>query len=69
VIQLWALVAVHEQLEPVITEMLPLNGVDGTDWLSGDTVKLQPPAPWLMVTVWPATVIVPVRAVELAATV
>ena len=30
--------AVHGQLEPVVTAMLPLLPVDGTDTLVGDTV-------------------------------
>lgn len=38
VIQLTWLVPVHAQLDPVITEMLLLAPVDGTDTLSGDTV-------------------------------
>jgi hypothetical protein len=64
VIQLCGLVAVHAQLEPVITETAPLNGVDGTDWLSGDTEYVQLPTACVIVTVWPATLIVPVRALE-----
>jgi hypothetical protein len=38
VIQLSGLVAVHAQLDPVITETLPLMPVNGTDWLSGETL-------------------------------
>jgi hypothetical protein len=38
VIQLTVLVAVHAQLEPVVTAMLPLLPVEGTDALVGDTL-------------------------------
>jgi hypothetical protein len=38
VIQPTALVAVHAQLEPVMTRMLALLPVDGTDTFVGDTL-------------------------------
>jgi hypothetical protein len=38
VIQLTELWAVHAQRLPVTTEILPLNAVDGTDTLGGDTL-------------------------------
>jgi hypothetical protein len=71
VIQLTALVAVHAQLEPVVTATLPLLPVDGTDTLVGDTLYVQLLAACVTVTVCPAMVIVPVRAapVVFAATV
>ena len=52
------------QLDPVITETLPLRPVDSAFTLSGFTLKLQLPNAWLTVTVWPATAIVPVRAAD-----
>jgi hypothetical protein len=71
VIQAALLVAVHAQLDPVVTATLPLVPVDGAFTVVGDTVNEQLSAAWLTVTVWPAIVIVPVRAapVVLAATV
>jgi hypothetical protein len=56
------LVAVHAQLDPVVTAMLLLLPVDGTETFVGDTLYVQLPDAWETVTVWPATVIVPVRA-------
>ena len=38
VIQATALVAVHAQLEPVVTPMLLLSPVEGADTLVGDTL-------------------------------
>ena len=38
VIQLTALVAVHAQLEPVVTDTLALNPLDDADTVVGDTV-------------------------------
>ena len=70
VIQLTLLTDVHGQLDPVVTAMLLLLPVDGTDTLVGETLYVQLAAAWVMVTVWPATVRVPVRTapVEFAAT-
>ena len=71
VIQSTELVAVHVQLDPVMTDTLALmKPLNGTELLVGDTVKTQLLAAWLTVTVFPATAIVPVRAaaVEFAAT-
>jgi hypothetical protein len=61
VIQVALLVAVHAQPVVVVTDTLaaPPAAVGLAD--VGDAVKLQPAA-WLMVTVCPATVSVPVRA-------
>jgi hypothetical protein len=42
--------------------MLPLLPVEGTETLVGETLKLQLAAAWVIVTVCPATVSVPVRA-------
>jgi hypothetical protein len=61
VIQAALLVAVHAQLDPVVTAMLPLLPVEGTETLVGETLKLQLAAAWLNVTVFPATVRVPLR--------
>ena len=62
---------VHAQLDPVVTAMLPVLPVEGTDTVVGETLKLQLFAACEIATVWPATVRVPVRAapVVLAATV
>ena len=70
-IQLALLTAVQAQLDPVVTWSALLMPIDVTDTLNGDTVYVQLPAACVNVTVWPATVIVPVRApvVVLAATV
>ena len=38
VIQLTALVDVHGQLDPVVTAILPLLPVDGTDTVVGDAL-------------------------------
>jgi hypothetical protein len=38
VIQLTALVAVHGQLEPVVTATLPLVPVDGAEMVVGDAL-------------------------------
>jgi hypothetical protein len=38
VIQLTELVAVHAQLDPVVTAMLPLLPVEGTETLVGETL-------------------------------
>ena len=71
VIHCTLLTDVHAQLEPVVTTTLPLLPVDGTSMLVVERVAEQLLAAWLTVTIWPATVIVPVRAapVEFAATV
>jgi hypothetical protein len=61
VIQVALLVAVHVQPVVVVTPTLPGPPFDGTFADVGEAVKLQPSA-WLMVTVCPATVSVPVRA-------
>jgi hypothetical protein len=61
VIQLTELVAVQAQLEPVVTAMLALVPVEGTDTFVGDTLYVQLPVPCVMVTVRPATVSVPTR--------
>jgi hypothetical protein len=61
VIQLTELTAVHAQLEPVVTAMLELVPVEGTDTLVGDTLYVQLPVPCVTVTVRPATVSVPTR--------
>ena len=65
------LVAVHPQLDPVVTATLPVVPVAGAFTEVGDTVKVQLFAAWFTVTVCPATVIVPLREapVVLAATV
>ena len=71
VIQAALLTAVHAQLDPVVTETLPLVPVEGAFTAVGATLNVQLFAAWFTVTVWPAIVIVPVRAapVVLAATV
>jgi hypothetical protein len=71
VIQLSALVAVHAQLDPVVTATLPFMPVDAADTVVGETLNVQLFAACVTVTVCPATVMVPVREapVVLAATV
>ena len=71
VIQVTVLVAVHAQLDPVTTAMLPLLPVAGADIVVADTLYVQLFAAWVTVRVRPATVNVPDRGtpVELAATV
>jgi hypothetical protein len=68
VIQATELTGVHAQELPVITEMLLLSPVDGAATLVGDTLYVQLPVDWLMVTICPPTLIVPVRGVAVAAT-
>jgi hypothetical protein len=70
VIQAALLVAVHEQLVPVVTLNEPAPPVDGTDWLVEPNVKVQGAPDCVMVNVCPPIVIVPVRDefVVLAAT-
>jgi hypothetical protein len=60
------LFAVQVQPAPELTVVEPLPPPAGTDWLSGDTVKVQP-FPWETVTDWPATTSVPERAGPLSA--
>jgi hypothetical protein len=55
------LVDVHAQLDPVVTAMLPLLPVDGTETVVGDTLNVQLAAACVNVTVFPATLMVPVR--------
>ena len=62
VIHVALLVAVHVQPVAVVTLVLPVVAVDATLAVSGETVKLHGAA-WVTVTVCPATVSVPVRAV------
>jgi hypothetical protein len=71
VIHATVLAGVHAQLEPVVTAMLLLSPVDSAETLVGDTLYVQLSAAWVTVTVWPPTVMVPVRAlaVPFAATV
>ena len=63
-------VAVQVQPLVVVTAMVPLPPVAGIVWVVGETVKVHA-APSFTVTVWPATVNVPVRGEddEFAATV
>jgi hypothetical protein len=55
------LVDVHAQLDPVVTAMLPLLPVEGTETAVGATLKLQLAAACVKVTVLPATLSVPLR--------
>ena len=56
------LVAVHVQPPAVVTVvLLTLAGAPGVS-VAGDTAKVQGTPAWVTVTVWPATVSVPVRA-------
>ena len=64
VIQLTELVAVQAQLDPVVTEMLWLVPVEGTDTAVGVTMYEQLPAACVTPMVTPATVNVPVRATD-----
>ena len=66
-----ALVAVHEQLVPEVTDSALVLPIEVTDTLVGVTVELQLPAACVNVTIWPETVRVPMRAavVVLASTV
>ncbi len=57
-----ALVAVHEQLVPEVTETALVLPIEVTDTLVGVTVELQLEAACVNVTIWPETVSVPVRA-------
>jgi hypothetical protein len=59
------LVAVHEQLVPLVTPNEPLPPVDGVDALLEPSVKAQGAPDWEIVNVCPPTVIVPVRSVLL----
>ena len=71
VIQPTLLTAVHVQLVPVVTDNALVCPIIGTVTLVGVTVAGQPEADCVNVTVFPATVIVPVRLepVAFAATV
>jgi hypothetical protein len=60
VIHATLLVAVHEQLVPLVTDKALVLPVDETDTLVGVTEKVQLAA-CVNVTVCPATVIVPIR--------
>jgi hypothetical protein len=64
------LVAVHEQLVPVVTLNEPVPPVDGVDPLVEPSVKVQGAPDCVTVNVWPPAVMVPVREelVVLAAT-
>src|SRR5262245_55397910 len=70
VTQLTLLVAVHEHDVPVVTDRLPVVPVDGAEMLVVDSKAVQLLLAWLIVTVWPATVSVPLRGapVEFTAT-
>ncbi len=70
VIQDVVVVVVQEQDVPEVTLRVRLLASASTAKLVGVRVAEQPVAPWVTVTVWPATVTVPVRAVPvvLAAT-
>ena len=70
VIQAALLVAVHEQLVPVVTLNEPVPPVDGVEPLVEPSVKVQGAPDCVMVNVCPPTVMVPVREefVVLAAT-
>ena len=63
--------AVHEQLDPVVTEMPNTLPESGAEIDAGATVAGQPVADWVTVTVAPAVTIVPTRVapVVFAATV
>ena len=65
------LTAVHPQLEPVVTAMLPVVPVAGDDTVVGETLNVQLFAPCVTVIDWPAMIIDPERGapVVLAATV
>jgi hypothetical protein len=71
VIHATVLAGVHAQELPVVTAMLLLSPVDSAETLVGDTLYVQLSAACVTVTVWPPTVMVPVRAlaVPFAATV
>jgi hypothetical protein len=56
------LVAVHEQLVPLVTLKEPVPPVDGVDALLEPRVKAQGAPDWVTVCVWPPTVMVPVRS-------
>jgi hypothetical protein len=61
VIQLTELVAVQEQLVPVVIERADVLPMEGTETLVGVTEYEQLPTPCVNVTVTPATVAVPTR--------
>ena len=71
VIQPTLLTALHAQLVPDVTDSALVLPNDGTVTLVGVTLTPQPVPASVNVTVWPATVIVPIRSlpVVLAATV
>jgi hypothetical protein len=71
VIQATGLVAVQVQPDPVTTEILLLSPVIGAATVVGETLYVQLLVDWLTVTIWPPTIIVPVRGapVPFAATV
>ena len=70
-IQVALLIAVQLQPVGVVTLTVLLPPLDVNDWLMGEIVKVQDMPPCVTVKVWPAIVIVPVRALllVLAATV
>jgi hypothetical protein len=53
---------VHPQPAPAVTPTVPVRAAEVMDRLVGEIVKVQPAA-CVMENVWPAIVIVPVRAV------
>ena len=63
VIQLTLLAAVHEQPVPAVIVTLPVLAVSATVAEVGATVKVQGAPLCVIVTVWPAMVMVPVRDV------
>ena len=71
VIQATLLTAVHVHCVPAVTDRELVLPIDGTVTLVGVTVAEQPVPDCVKVTVWPPTVIVPVRStpVEFADTV
>ena len=64
-IQVALLVAVQLQPVKVVTLTVPLPPSDVNDWLGGEIEKVQGTPPCVTVKVWPAIVIVPVRALVL----
>jgi hypothetical protein len=58
--QLAPLETVHEQPASVVTETLAVPPLTGIEWDVGDTVLLHTPL-CMTVTIWPATVRVPLR--------
>jgi hypothetical protein len=58
-------VAVQEQPACEVTVIEPVEAPDATDAPVGEIAKVHGTPAWLMVKVWPATVIVPERGVVL----